>query len=336
MSAAPQELTETNSQLFASMNNARSQSATDEPAAASVSALVAYTIAIPSTVALVISAYLAYATFTMSDVAGCGGGSIFDCGHVLHSKWSKAAGIPVSVFAFFTHAILISGLFANISPRFGKLGRTLANGVVLIAALAASLAALYFISLQVFVLKHLCSYCMVAHTCGLIVGLMAVWKMPFSAGVKKILGGVSLLGIAGLASIQIASAETPKYKIDTFVPVETEQSDQGDFTFESPSDDSGDLFSAPGESDSPGEVDLFSAPEDDGASSWPTLKNSFEFPAQPLAMLSMLPRPSMAFTSNVLPHQRNNQPMALRMLPDPATNQRKQLRLLQKLPDWCP
>ena len=237
MSAAPQELTETSSQMFASMNNARSQSATSEPAELSVSTLVAYTIAIPSTVALVISAYLAYATFTMSDVAGCGGGSIFDCGHVLHSKWSKAAGVPVSVFALVTHAILISGLFVTISQRFGSVARKLSNGVVLTAAISASLAAVYFITLQVFVLKHLCSYCMVAHACGLIVGSMAVWKLPVSGGVKKTLASVSLLGIAGLATIQIASAEPPKYKIDTFTPVPSESSDQEGDTFESPSDD---------------------------------------------------------------------------------------------------
>ena len=122
MSAVPQELSETTSQMFASMDQARSQSVPATAAEGSISTLVAYTIAIPSTVALVISAYLAYATFTMSDVAGCGGGSIFDCGHVLHSKWSKAAGIPVSVFAFITHATLIGGLFATISHSVGKAG----------------------------------------------------------------------------------------------------------------------------------------------------------------------------------------------------------------------
>jgi len=300
MSAAPQELSETNSQMFASMNNARSQSATSEPAEGSVSAIVAYAIAIPSTVALVISAYLAYATFTMSDVAGCGGGSIFDCGHVLHSKWSKAAGIPVSVFAFLTHAILISGLFVTISQRFGNLARKLSNCVVLIAAIAASLAALYFITLQVFVLKHLCSYCMVAHVCGLIVGSMAVWKLPVSTGAKKILASVSLLGIAGLASLQIASAEPPKYKIDTFVPVETEQADRESSTFESPGSDSGDLFSAPGESDSSEGVDIFSAPVEDGAATTPALNNSFGFPAQQLAMLNMISGQGMVFTSSAL------------------------------------
>ena len=296
MSVAPQELSETTSQMFAPMDHLRSQSAT--PTTESVSALVAYTIAIPSTVALVVSAYLAYATFTMTDVAGCGGGSIFDCGHVLHSKWSKAAGIPVSVFAFATHAILISGLFVTISQGFGNISRKLANCAVLTAAVAASVAALYFISLQVFVLKHLCSYCMAAHVCGLIVGSIALWKIPVSTGLKKTLAGVSLLGIAGLATIQIASAEPPKYKIDTFAPVETEQSDQESVTFESPGGDSDDLFSAPNESDG---ADIFTAPVPDGASTTPKQNHSFQFPArEELAMLSIISGQGMAFTSNAL------------------------------------
>ncbi len=297
MSAAPQQLSETTSQMFASMDHARSQTATTPTTGSSVSTLVAYTIAIPSTVALVISGYLAYATFTMSDVAGCGGGSIFDCGHVLHSKWSKAAGIPVSVFAFFTHAALIGSLFATISQGVGNLTRTLATYVVLVAAIAASLAALYFISLQVFVLKHLCSYCMAAHACGLIVGAMAVWKLPVSIGRKKALAAVSLAGIAVLASIQISSAEPPKFKIDTFIPVETEQSEDDGGTFESPGEASDDLFSAPSESD---EADIFAAPLPDGASTGPKRNHSVKFPGQGLALLSMMSGQSFAFPSNAL------------------------------------
>ena len=260
MSAAPQELSETTSQMFASMDHARSQSATDLTTEGSISTLVAYAIAVPSTVALVISAYLAFAAFTMSDVAGCGGGSIFDCGHVLHSKWSKALGVPVSVFAIATHAALISGLFVMISQRFGARIRNLATYVVLVAAVAASVAALYFISLQVFVLNHLCSYCMAAHACGLIVGGVAVWKLPFSFSLKAKMASLSLAGIAVLALIQITSAEPPKYKIDTFAPVETEHSGEEDLTFESPGGDSGDLFSAPVDSDSSEETDIFAAP----------------------------------------------------------------------------
>ena len=298
MSAAPQELSETTSQMFVSMDHSRSQSATAPTVESSVSTLVAYTIAIPSTVALVISGYLAYATFTMSDVAGCGGGSIFDCGHVLHSKWSKAAGIPVSVFAFFTHAALIGGLFATISQGAGKLTRTLATYVLLIAAVAASMAALYFISLQVFVLKHLCSYCMAAHACGLIVGVMAVWKLPVSIGMKKALAAISLAGIAVLASIQISSAEPPKYKIDTYTPVETKQSEAEAVTFESPGSDSGELFSAPGDSDSTEGADVFAAPMEDGASNTGQQKGSLHSHAQQMAILSMISGRSIAFTYN--------------------------------------
>lgn len=301
MSVAPQKLSETRSPIFASMDQARSQSATHLPVEVSISTWVAYVIAIPSTIALVISAYLAYATFTMSDVAGCGGGSIFDCGHVLHSKWSKAVGVPVSVFAFATHAFLITGLFVAISQRFGTFIRKLATCIVLIAAVASSLAALYFISLQLFVLKHLCSYCMAAHTCGLIVGAMAIWKLPIAAITKKRLAGLAAAGIAVLASIQITSAEPPKFKIDTFVaPVETEQSDLENENTEGTSDDSGDLFSAPGSSDSTEGTDIFAAPVGDGASIDGQWKSSIQLPSQELAMLNMISAQSLFLSSNAL------------------------------------
>jgi len=279
------------------MDHSRSQSATHLPVTGSISTWVAYAIAIPSTIALVISAYLAYATFTMSDVAGCGGGSIFDCGHVLHSKWSKAAGVPVSVFAFATHALLISGLFVMISQRFGSSVRKLATCVVLVAAVAASLAALYFISLQVFVLKHLCSYCMVAHTCGLIVGAMTIWKLPIAATTKKRLTGFAAAGIAALASIQITSAEPPKFKIDTFVaPAETGQSDLENANTEESSDDSSDLFSAPGSSDSSEETDIFAAPVSDAKEPGNSVRSS----SQELAMLDMISVHNLFLSNNAL------------------------------------
>ena len=52
---------------------------------------------LPAAIALGISGYLSYASLTSSDIAGCSGGQVFDCGHVLSTKWSKWFGVPVSL-----------------------------------------------------------------------------------------------------------------------------------------------------------------------------------------------------------------------------------------------
>ena len=301
MSTVPQKLSEPNSQAFASMDHQRSQSATNPQMADEVTAWTANAMAIPSAIALAISAYLAFATFTMSDVAGCGSGAVFDCGHVLYSKWSKAVGVPVSVFAFITHASLIAGLFVALSKRSGTTMRKLAAKVVFVAALASLFAALYFISLQVFVLKHLCSYCMGAHVCGLIVGILAIWKLPVAPGLKRKLAGIGFAGIAALASIQFASAEPQTYKIDTFAPASDGQTDQLEpAANDANSEEAGDIFSAPGESESADDPDIFSAPVETGASNLLPRGRLIGLSANNLALLHLLSGNRFALASNSL------------------------------------
>lgn len=288
MSTVPQKFSQTSSQVFAPMDQTRSQSTAKPSTETNVSTTIASAIAIPAAIALVISTYLAYATFTMSEVAGCGSGNVFDCGHVLHSKWSKALGIPVSVFAALTHLSLITGMLVTLSKRFGSRTRMLAVRVVFVAATASFLAALYFISLQIFVLNHLCTYCMGAHACGLIAGSVAIWKLPLSSVAKRVLTATACAGIAVLASIQIASAEPPTYQIiETVAPVDEQKSDDSDSTFDAPNGDAGELFSAPGESNDSEDMDIFAAPTDDGASNL-RMNRSFRMSESAIALLQIL------------------------------------------------
>ena len=69
------------------------------------------------TVALVISGYLSWAALNKSGVAGCGGGSAFDCDHVLSSRWSNWFAAPVSAgaVALYTLAIVALG-FCRAKP----------------------------------------------------------------------------------------------------------------------------------------------------------------------------------------------------------------------------
>ena len=119
------------------------------------------------TAALGISVYLAWTAFSMGNVFGCSGGDVIDCGHVLTSHWSKILGIPVSVPAAGLYASLIALLvFAR---RGGpKILRNLVWSGMTLGSVMAGLAALWFIGLQIFVLKHYCPYCLVVHTCGIV------------------------------------------------------------------------------------------------------------------------------------------------------------------------
>ena len=81
-----------------------------------------------SATALASSCYLAWASLTSSAVAGCDGGSVFDCSHVLHSRWSNVMSIPVSIPAIAIHiTVLTMLLLKGISP-FG-FPRALRSGI---------------------------------------------------------------------------------------------------------------------------------------------------------------------------------------------------------------
>ena len=60
--------------------------------------------------ALGVTGYLAVTALRAGDVAGCGGGAVWDCDLALHSRWAKVLSIPVSVPAFGLYAVLLTSL----------------------------------------------------------------------------------------------------------------------------------------------------------------------------------------------------------------------------------
>ena len=183
-------------------------------------------LAICCIVALGISSYLTWVSFTSSKIAGCGGGSIFDCSHVTNSKWSMWMGVPVSLLAIGSYVCLATALvFAVLqtSPVVKRFAWT----AVAIFALSAGLAAVWFTGLQVFVLGTFCSYCLVAHACGIVAAAIAVWKIPFKRSVLKFAAPVAAIGTVILVVGQINQTEPKKFRIETFevVPVVNETFD---------------------------------------------------------------------------------------------------------------
>jgi uncharacterized membrane protein/protein-disulfide isomerase len=199
-----------------------------------------------------ISGYLAWTAFQMGEVFGCGsGGSVFDCSHVLSSKWSKVFGVPVSVPAFGLYASLLTLLAFIRRDAPAPFRRLLWSGMTL-GALMAGLAALWFIGLQVFVLKHLCWYCLTVHSCGLILSFLMLRGKSLSLTDKSRLAMIAALGVAGLMSIQIMSREEDHFEVVNFdeLPAETEAVASAEELAP------GEVFSAPGE-------DVFEAPVPD-------------------------------------------------------------------------
>lgn len=207
-----------------------------------------------------ISLYLAYTAFSMGQVFGCSGGDVIDCGHVLTSHWSKVFGIPVSVPAAGLYATLISLLAFARTPGPERLRQMVWGGMTL-GSVSAGLAALWFIGLQIFVLKHYCPYCMVVHTCGIILAATMLRSKFCAAGMKLGSAGAGLLGIAALVGIQVVTPKADQFEIVHYDPVSVDAvpvGDEGLDAFAPPGEafePRGDVFEAPGEAfPAPGEV----------------------------------------------------------------------------------
>ena len=176
------------------------------------SRLFTWTLRILSGIALAITGYLAITALRMEDVAGCSG-TYWDCSHVLHSRWSKVLTLPVSVPAFAMYTVVLASLVVCRQP--GPRSRW-AWGIITVGSIAAGLAAIWFISLQVFALGHLCAYCLGAHACGLLLMLAIVWKAPLGARMTAKLASLSVLGVGALIASQALAAPPQTYKIEHF------------------------------------------------------------------------------------------------------------------------
>jgi uncharacterized membrane protein len=164
--------------------------------------------------ALSVTGYLAITALSAGDVAGCGGGAVWDCGFALHSRWAKVLGVPVSVPAFGLYAVILTSL-AFCRPTAPKSRLRVAWSIATVGAFAAGLAAVWFISLQVFAVGHLCEYCIGAHLCGLALCAAILWKRPAGHS-TAILSGVSAVGVGLLIAAQALSAPPPTFKVEQY------------------------------------------------------------------------------------------------------------------------
>lgn len=101
---------------------------------------------------LAVTTYLTSSAIANTGVACSTGG----CNTVLASKWSKVFGVPVSVFGMASYAtIMLGSLHAYQTPVDDLRGRLMVSGVAAIGVLAS----IYLTSIEFFVIKAVCQYC---------------------------------------------------------------------------------------------------------------------------------------------------------------------------------
>lgn len=122
-----------------------------------------------------IASYLAWVSIGDFPVAGCTGTGVFDCDAVHSSIWSHWIGLPVALpgLACFATLAGLSVLLGWTKPPHGQW----LNCAFLGIAIVAGGAAIWFISLQIFVLGKICPTCMTLHACGIALALLSIWVL---------------------------------------------------------------------------------------------------------------------------------------------------------------
>ncbi|MCO6044046.1 hypothetical protein NG895_09005 [Aeoliella sp. ICT_H6.2] len=123
-------------------------------------------------VALILSVYLSWRHLTGVEAIGCGAGST--CEQVLSSRWSTVGGlVPVSGLAMGLYSVmLVASFYAG--PATPEQERRLAWSVMLTLVGAIAGSALWFVTLQAWVIGTYCPFCMATHVVGLLVAVLVI------------------------------------------------------------------------------------------------------------------------------------------------------------------
>ncbi|MGV2437304.1 MAG UNVERIFIED_CONTAM: vitamin K epoxide reductase family protein [Anaerolineae bacterium] len=119
--------------------------------------------------ALIVSGYLSWLKIANAN-AVCIHGGAFDCGTVLHSKWSEINNIPIAWLGFFTNLLILALILREKRvPLLQESGAILIFGVVLFAFLYS----VYLVYLQAFRIQAYCVWCLTHEA--LIAVLFVAW-----------------------------------------------------------------------------------------------------------------------------------------------------------------
>ena len=121
--------------------------------------------------ALAVSAYLTWITWTGGTIAGCDGeATALGCDPVLTSRWARWLGMPVAPFGLLVYGALagLRWLIGNPSELVPQYLRSLWRCLMFVAAGSG----LWFVALQVLAIGKFCPYCLVVHACGLLLAIL--------------------------------------------------------------------------------------------------------------------------------------------------------------------
>src|ERR1017187_5424352 len=158
------------------------------------------------------AAYLAWVAIHNGPVAGCGPES--GCDKVLHSRWAYWLDIPVSVPALLVYLALL-GATVLLQKRPAPDDERGSWAAIITLSVIVAGAALWFVGLQVFVIKAYCKFCMTAHACGLTAAVLCLMHIPLARdpntsmwttgsgkqGVPR--NALGLLAMVGLAGVMV-------------------------------------------------------------------------------------------------------------------------------------
>jgi len=133
--------------------------------------------------AAAVSIYLLSVSWSGGAIAGCGPES--SCHKVLTSRWAFWFGVPVSLPALLAYGGILLGTF-GVATNASVARRKAARALLSVLAITVGVSALWFVGLQVFVLRDVCPYCMAAHGCGLVAAAIVLFKTSDALPSKKI------------------------------------------------------------------------------------------------------------------------------------------------------
>ena len=129
-------------------------------------------IATLSLLAAALAGFLLFKSLSGAQIPGCGGGS--GCDSILTSRFSRVGPIPVSAPAL--PIFLMLAFFAIAASGTNPPHRRLYFQLLLALAIIAAGAAIWFISVQAFILHQFCTYCTITHALALAASILVFWQ----------------------------------------------------------------------------------------------------------------------------------------------------------------
>jgi uncharacterized membrane protein/protein-disulfide isomerase len=129
-------------------------------------------IRILSLIAVLVTGYITWTSYTGSHLVGCGEQNS-GCEEVTHTRWSTWFHLPVSV-----GGLLVYGAIFGVSMTMSAGSSQTRWRLLLFLAITAAASAIWFASLQLFVIHSICKFCMSVHACGIIIAILTLRAIP--------------------------------------------------------------------------------------------------------------------------------------------------------------